>query len=106
MPELKCTVQNCMHNQNYYCNLDAIEVGGSHASSPEDTCCDSFEERKSGTYSNSMQEASPKSTINCHAQSCQYNNDCRCTAGKISVEGGGACRCEETECATFHPHQY
>ena len=28
MPELRCTVQNCMHNQNYYCNLDAIQVVG------------------------------------------------------------------------------
>lgn len=31
MPELKCTVQNCMHNQNYYCNLDSIRVGGDQA---------------------------------------------------------------------------
>ena len=49
MPELKCTVQNCMHNQNYYCNLDSIRVGGDQAKNASDTCCDSFEERKSGT---------------------------------------------------------
>ena len=48
MPELRCTVQNCMHNQNYYCNLDAIQVGGDKAKNAADTCCDSFEERKSG----------------------------------------------------------
>lgn len=46
MPELRCTVQNCMHNQNYYCNLDAIQVGGDKAKNAADTCCDSFEERK------------------------------------------------------------
>ena len=28
MPELKCTVQTCKHNQNYNCDLDKITVGG------------------------------------------------------------------------------
>ena len=27
MPELKCTVQTCTHNQNNYCCLDRIVVG-------------------------------------------------------------------------------
>ena len=26
MPDLRCTVQTCTHNQNYYCNLDSIVV--------------------------------------------------------------------------------
>ena len=43
MPELKCTVQTCLHNQNYYCDLDSIKVGGSSAKHAHDTCCDSFE---------------------------------------------------------------
>lgn len=101
MPELKCTVQNCTHNQNYYCNLDTIQVGGGQAKTASDTCCDSFEERKSGTYTNSTMEASPLSTINCQAQECCYNDQCKCNAGKISVEGSGACNCKDTECATF-----
>ena len=46
MPELKCTVQTCLHNQNYYCDLDSIKVGGSSAKHAQDTCCDSFEERE------------------------------------------------------------
>lgn len=101
MPELKCTVQNCMHNQNYYCNLDTIQVGGDKAKQACDTCCDSFEERKSGTYSNATMEASPCCKIDCKAKDCSYNEGCNCVAGKISVEGGSACTCEETECATF-----
>lgn len=28
MPELKCTVQTCTHNKQFYCDLDAIEVQG------------------------------------------------------------------------------
>ena len=31
MPELKCTVQTCTHNKNFYCDLDQIVVGGSGA---------------------------------------------------------------------------
>lgn len=55
MPELKCTVQTCMHNKDFYCDLNAITVGGNSAKTAEETCCDSFEERKSGTYSNVME---------------------------------------------------
>ena len=68
MPDLRCTVQTCTHNQNYYCNLDSIVVGGNSAKKADD---------------------------------CMYNKECQCHAGKISVEGGNACHCQETECATF-----
>ena len=107
MPELKCTVQTCLHNQNYYCDLDSIKVGGSSAKHAQDTCCDSFEERKGGSayadaYSDMEgKEASAKSSVDCKATECMYNKECQCHAGKISVEGGNACHCGETECATF-----
>ena len=28
MPELKCTVQTCVHNKQFLCDLDEITVGG------------------------------------------------------------------------------
>lgn len=46
MPDLRCTVQTCAHNKNFYCDLDGIVVGGNSAKRAEETCCDSFEERK------------------------------------------------------------
>lgn len=49
MPDLRCTVQTCTHNQNYYCNLDSIVVGGNSAKKAAETSCDSFEERKGGS---------------------------------------------------------
>ena len=101
MPELRCTVQSCKHNKNYYCNLDQIVVGGDQAKKPHETCCDSFEERKGDSYSNVTGEPSPISQVDCKATECDYNHKCICHAGKISVEGGDACRNEETECATF-----
>ena len=101
MPELKCTVQTCVHNKQYYCDLDRIQVGGSHAKRADETCCDSFEKRTGDTYSNVTGQASANSIIRCEAAECRYNQSCKCHAGKISVEGGDACQCRETECATF-----
>ena len=82
MPELKCTVQTCTHNKNFYCDLDQIVVGGSGAKRSGETCCDSFEERTADSYSNVTGEASPKSEIDCKAVECMYNKDCNCHAGK------------------------
>ena len=45
MPELSCTVQTCVHNYQYLCELDKIQVGGNSAKDAKETCCDSFEER-------------------------------------------------------------
>ena len=38
MPELKCTVQTCTHNKQFYCDLDAIEVQGDSARKSDETC--------------------------------------------------------------------
>ena len=67
MPELKCTVQTCVHNKQYYCDLDHIQVGGEHAKRADETCCDSFEERTGDTYSNVTGQASATSNIRCEA---------------------------------------
>ncbi len=109
MPELKCTVQTCMHNKQFLCNLDSIQVGGNSAKSSRETSCDSFQERKADGYSNSYSNstgdvtghASERSSIDCKATECTYNNNCACHAGKISVEGSNACHSDGTECATF-----
>ena len=76
MPDLRCTVQTCTHNQNYYCNLDSIVVGGNSAKKADETSCDSFEERKGGnSYSNAYsdmagKEASAKSDVDCQETEC------------------------------------
>ena len=77
MPDLRCTVQTCTHNQNYYCNLDSIVVGGNFAKKAAETSCDSFEERKGGSayadaYSDMEgKEASAKSSVDCKATDCR-----------------------------------
>ena len=49
MPELKCTVQTCMHNKDFYCDLNAITVGGKSARKAAEPSSDINEERKKGT---------------------------------------------------------
>ena len=104
MPDLKCTVQTCVHNYKFLCDLDKIQVGGDTAKTAQETCCDSFQERKEGSYMNAaVSDRSPSDlcSFDCKATECMYNEDCQCHAGKISVEGSDACHCEGTECATF-----
>lgn len=74
MPQLKCTVQTCVHNKQFLCDLDEITVGGESAKNPKETCCDSFQERKEGSYTNSMKEASDCSCVDCKATNCMYKN--------------------------------
>ena len=101
MPELKCTVQTCVHNNQFLCALDQIQVGGDTAKTAQETCCDSFQERREGSYSNAMEVASDRASVDCKATKCMYNDNCQCHAGKISVEGGVARQNSGTECATF-----
>lgn len=103
MPELKCTVQTCVHNNQFLCNLEKIQVGGDTAKTAQETCCDSFQERKEGSYMNNaaQQMASDRANVDCRATECMYNEKCQCYAGRISVEGGDAHQSSATECATF-----
>lgn len=102
MPQLRCSVQTCVHNRQQLCSLDSIRVGGDHAKTAGDTCCDSFQERKGDGYSNAAKgTASPMTEIDCKAKECMYNNSCRCDAGQINVEGSRAKDPKNTACATF-----
>ncbi|PHV72036.1 hypothetical protein CS063_00735 [Sporanaerobium hydrogeniformans] len=43
--QIKCSAQNCTHNENFYCNARDINVCGCGASSAEYTSCSSFHMR-------------------------------------------------------------
>ena len=101
MPELKCTVQTCVHNKNFYCDLDEIQVGGDKAKKPKETCCDSFAQRKGDSYTSAMEHPSRTISIDCEAVKCVYNSNYKCVAEHVDIKGCGACDCEETACATF-----
>ena len=84
MPELKCTVQTCVHNDQFLCNLEKIQVGGDSAKTAQETCCDSFQERKEGSYTNSAQQtASECASVDCRAVECMYNDNTRAAGPNV-----------------------
>lgn len=46
MAELKCGVENCSYNKEKCCCKGDIMVGGKHADCCNDTCCESFAQKR------------------------------------------------------------
>ena len=102
---LECQVTSCRHNANNLCCLSSIKVDGPAACQPDQTCCESYEER-SGAASNAVsgyESPSVETSIDCKAHKCTYNNNCKCEAECVCV----GCCCSDvssksgTECCTF-----
>lgn len=103
MAELKCIVENCTYNKEHYCSKGDIMVGGKHACGSEETCCESFAQKKEGSdsYTSSLSHPSKIISIDCEAVKCVYNSNYKCVAEHVDIKGCGACDCGETACATF-----
>lgn len=101
MPMLSCSAITCVYNKDELCSKGDITVGGSNAKTSDETCCESFKERTSQDYSNSEGKGCKTIKVDCEAQECVYNDNCKCGAAKIGIGGSSACRCEETKCGTF-----
>ena len=48
MTRLDCSVVNCAYNKEDSCCKDNIHVGGKNAKVTDETCCESFREKKDG----------------------------------------------------------
>lgn len=103
MAELKCGAVNCTYNEDHYCCKGDIMVGGKHAACTEDTCCESFTQRKEGNdvYTSSLSHPSKTISIDCEAVKCIYNSNYKCVAKHVDIAGCGADTSRETACATF-----
>ena len=103
MAELKCGAENCTYNQDRYCSKGDIMVGGKHACNCDDTCCESFIQKRQGqdSYTNAASHPSKTISIDCEAVKCVYNSNYKCVADHVDIRGNGACNCRETACATF-----
>ncbi len=102
MPQLRCDVNNCVHNGQNSCELGQIAVKGRSAQKVGETCCSTFCECTE-SMSNACIEVNPQAEaqIKCSAQNCTYNENCHCSAETIHVSGCGASCAEHTACATF-----
>lgn len=101
MAELKCGVTNCTYNKERLCSKGDIMVGGKHAANSDDTCCESFMERRDGAVTSAIEHPSKTISIDCEAVKCVYNSNYKCVADHVDIMGCGADSCRETSCATF-----
>ncbi len=101
MAELKCKAESCTYNKNEYCCKGDIMVGGKHACDCDDTCCESFSERRADSFSSALNHPSPTISVDCEVSKCTYNNNYKCLAEHVDIMGSGASNRKETACATF-----
>ena len=101
MPVLNCSAMGCAYNVDHLCNKGTIQVDGSVAQKTDETCCASFRERSGGSASNNGGCGCSAIDIQCEAQGCSYNSQCRCHADSVSISGKNACSCDDTRCSTF-----
>lgn len=105
MAELKCKALNCSYNKDSLCSKGDIMVGGQHATTKEDTCCESFIERKGDSFSSAISHPSQTISIDCEACKCTYNSNYKCYAQHVDIDGSCACTSSGTACATFKQEQ-
>ena len=101
MAELKCAVDTCVFNNSECCCKGDIMVGGMRALSCEETCCESFREKKGDRATNEAKHPSRTISIDCEAVKCIYNSNYKCLADHVDIRGCKAADCRETSCATF-----
>lgn len=106
MTILKCSAIKCVYNKEQLCSKGEIDVTGENATSANETSCGSFQERPEGSMTNSFTSGCgcEKIQIDCKAHNCTYNDDCKCTASSIQVDGSNAHKSCDTKCETFQCH--
>lgn len=101
MTNLECSVKNCCHNQDNCCCKQTIIVEGEHATRKNMTCCGSFDSSIDHPR-NSTETPRHSLTVECDAINCRYNENRKCNATKIDINGGGTTHSADgTNCATF-----
>lgn len=102
MAQLDCGVENCVYNKCKSCCKGDITVGGKHAESRGDTCCESFSGRRAeNSYISALEHPCHTISIDCEACDCMYNKNYKCHAEHVDISGKGACECGQTSCNTF-----
>jgi hypothetical protein len=104
MTNLSCNVMNCANNKDQYCCRPEIQVGGQNANHSQQTCCASFSDATESTQ-NAVGCVLPNTSleISCEAGNCKYNNNDKCCADQISINGEEENPHSQsyTQCATF-----
>ncbi|MBQ5882960.1 MAG: DUF1540 domain-containing protein [Clostridia bacterium] len=94
---IKCSVTDCIYNDNVCCTSSAIKINGEDAKTSVQTRCDTFS-TKQGIMSSILSAAdnTGSTKINCKAIHCRYNDDTKCTLESIDV----GCTCDPCNCSS------
>ena len=101
MADLRCGAEGCTYNKDEYCCKGDIMVGGENACDCDETCCESFAEKRGDSFTSAMEHPSPTISIDCEASKCMYNSNYKCVADHVEIRGASACNCRDTACNTF-----
>ncbi|MGN0308355.1 MAG: DUF1540 domain-containing protein [Lachnospiraceae bacterium] len=101
MAELRCQADTCTYNKDKCCCKGDIMVGGKHAQCTDDTCCESFSQKRGDSLTNATSHPSVTISVDCEAAKCIYNANYKCTADHVEISGMGADTGRETSCSTF-----
>ncbi len=104
MTKLECGVKNCFYNKNLKCCREGIQVCGADATITDATYCGDFREKlDSVTAKEEHCIDGPEKILNvkCDAVKCIFNDNCKCRAEHITIEGNGAKHQSQTECGSF-----
>ena len=106
MTILKCSAIKCVYNKDQLCSKGKIDVTGENATNANETSCGSSRNAAAAPWQTALQTAADvkKSQIDCKAHNCTYNDDCKCTASSIQVDGSNAKASCDTKCDTFQCH--
>ena len=78
MSKIACSVDKCSHNKSGCCCANFVEIDGNHATNDADTCCTSYlnKQNYSCLTNACMDNSAECECLNCHVESCKYNENC------------------------------
>ena len=104
MPELKCSVKNCYYNKSSKCCRKNIDIHGQDAIIVDGTYCNDFREKRDiVTAMEGQCEERPQKVpdVKCEAVNCIFQDNAKCHAEKITIDGMGAYHQSQTKCQSF-----
>lgn len=104
MKELECNARTCVHNDNYACKKDCIDVKNSQKVAE----CVDYEPIGATRYSYETAEersfgaTSHYSTdIHCTVNECEYQKEEKCSADHVNIDANEIKEYGKVRCATF-----
>lgn len=98
MTKLKCDARDCMNNDDAFCCMGDLVIGGKDACTSKETYCKFYRPKeKDNVFTMGYAIPNPQIDLGCEAVNCRYNEHRKCIADEVSIV-----RHEKTtNCRTF-----